>query len=132
MIVVDTSALIAITLGEDLAPQCQNALVRADRRLIAAPTLTEALIVAQGKQRLDILEELLSAIRIEVVEWTETRARAAAEGYAKYGFGSKAAALNYGDSFSYALAREFNCPILFIGNDFAQTDIASALASQHG
>lgn len=100
MIVVDTSALIAIVLEEDRAQDCENALVRANRRLIAAPTLAEALIVAGAKDRRDILDELLAVIRIEVVDWTEARALAAAEGYAKYGYGSKSAALNFGDSFS--------------------------------
>jgi ribonuclease VapC len=105
VIVVDTSALIAIVLEEDLAQACEDALVSADRRLIAAPTLTEAMIVARSKQRLDFLEDLIAGIRLEVIEWNETRARNAAAGYTKYGYGSKTNALNYGDSFSYALAR---------------------------
>jgi ribonuclease VapC len=132
VIVVDTSALIAIVLEEDLAQACEDALVSADRRLIAAPTLTEAVIVERSKQRLDFLEDLIAGIRLEVIEWNETRARNAAAGYAKYGYGSKTNALNYGDSFSYALAREFDCPLLFIGNDFSQTDVTPALDSQHG
>lgn len=78
------------------------------------------------------MEEFLAHARIEVVEWNADRARAAQLGYAKYGFGSKVNALNFGDSFPYALAMEFNCPLLFVGDDFSQTDITPAISSQHG
>ncbi|HZF96553.1 MAG TPA: type II toxin-antitoxin system VapC family toxin [Allosphingosinicella sp.] len=63
----------------------------------------------------------------EVVPLTEERARAAAEAYRTWGEGFHPAKLNFGDSFAYALAKEHDCPLLFIGNDFSKTDVKIAL-----
>ena len=63
-----------------------------------------------------------------MVPLTEAGARAAARAYRRYGKKWHATALNYGDSFAYALANEHDCPLLFVGDDFSRTDVASALA----
>jgi len=127
VIVVDTSALIAIALAEDGADRCIAALLAADRRLISAATVTEALIVAYGRDCDTAMRNLLHSDRISVEPVTAERARAAADAYRHYGKGWHAAALNYGDSFSYALAMEHACPLLFIGKDFTLTNVLSAL-----
>jgi ribonuclease VapC len=127
VIVVDTSALIAILKNEPEADDCMFALVDADRVLIAAPTLTEALIVSLLRGFGGHVEQLLAQVKLEVVPWDEKWALRAAEGYSRYGRNRHQAGLNFGDSFSYALAKEMDCPLLFVGHDFPQTDITAAI-----
>lgn len=95
--------------------------------MIAAPTLTEALIVAKRRGFEMEMAALLRALDPVVLPLTAERARAAAAAYARWGKGFAPAALNFGDCFAYALARELNAPLLFVGNDFAQTDVTPAL-----
>lgn len=127
MIVVDTSALIEIAIGAPKAMDCRRVLMEADSLLISAGTVTETLIVAAGKRVEPQMTALLDRFGFTIVPLTEERARAAARGYRCYGKVWHAAALNYGDSFAYALAKEHDCPLLFVGNDFALTDITPAL-----
>ena len=127
MIVVDTSALIAIALDEADAERCMHALHSVRPVLISAATVTETLIVAHGRECMGPVQALLDGFGLVVEPVTDTRARAAAAAYRRYGKQYHPAELNYGDSFSYALAREFDCPLLFIGNDFRQTDVTPAL-----
>ena len=61
-----------------------------------------------------------------MVPVTEHDAFKVAEAYARWGRGAHAAGLNYGDCFAYALARQRACPLLFVGEDFAETDITLA------
>lgn len=130
MIVVDTSALVEIAIGAARAHDCRRALMEADRLLISAATVTETLIVALGRSAQPQMTAILDRFGMTVVALTEKRARAAATAYSRYGKGWHAAGLNFGDCFAYALAKEHDCPLLFVGKDFARTDIESAL-SQH-
>ena len=127
MIAVDSSALMAITLGEPAADDCIRALEEADSVLIAAPTVTESLIVATARGAGQPMSDLLDGFGFTIVPLTEGRARAAAEAYAKWGKGAHAAALNFGDCFAYAVAREHDCPLLFVGEDFSKTDLQPAI-----
>lgn len=127
MIVVDTSALLAILKNEPQADACQQALAATEIILISAPTMTEAMIVAQPKGLLMPLRRLLDDIAAQCVPLSETGAREAAVAYSTWGKGIHPAGLNFGDCFAYALARERKCPLLFVGNDFSQTDIVSAI-----
>ncbi len=127
MIVVDTSALMAILLDEPLAPACTNALVAADRVLISAGTVAETLIVAERRNIGAEAEQLISDIGFEVVPVTAASARRVARAHARWGKGVHAAALNFGDCFAYELARANACPLLYVGDDFARTDVVSAL-----
>ena len=127
MIVVDTSALIAIAKNEPLADACLSALVNADQTLISAGTFAEAHIVAGRKNLTAALATLLTMTRLEVVALDEAGAMLAANAYALYGKENHKANLNYGDCFAYALAKQMNCPLLFVGNDFSQTDITQAI-----
>ena len=128
MIVVDSSALLAVLQGEARAEECRDALEVNDPLLIAAPTLTEAIIVAAGRELSGQLAELLDALPLTVVALTEERALAAGRDYIRWGKGFHRAKLNFGDSFAYALAKEHDCPLLFVGDDFARTDVKPALA----
>lgn len=75
-----------------------------------------------------LLEQLLEQVGLIVEPVTEAQVRVARTAFARYGKGSgHPARLNYGDCFAYALARQLNEPLLFVGNDFAQTDIEQAL-----
>ncbi len=126
MIAIDTSALIAILLDEPDATRCLAALDQVDDVCIAAPTVTEAMIVAARRTILPRLEELFDRLDPEIVPLTPARARAAGHAYNRYGKSFHAAALNYGDCFSYALAVERDCPLLFVGKDFGLTNVTPA------
>jgi ribonuclease VapC len=127
MIVVDTSALMAIVMEEPTADSCSDCLALADPVLISAGTLTEALIVSRMRNRQRQMEELILTVAPEVIAVTEGFARGAANAYETWGKELHRAALNFGDCFAYALAEERGCPLLFVGRDFAATDISTAL-----
>lgn len=128
MIVVDTSALIAIVNNEPESIACREALAAETQVLINAATLTEALIVARGKNCLSGLTSLIDRLPLTVIELDDIRAERAAVAYARWGKGFHKASLNFGDCFAYATANEFDCPLLYIGDDFARTDITSAIS----
>lgn len=119
--------MLAIIKGETESFRCRQALSADDNVLISAGSLTEMLIVAAGKDLLDPMQAMLAALQPTVVPLTEARARAAAGAYGRFGKGFHPAGLNFGDCFAYALAREYDAPLLFVGNDFAQTDVTPAL-----
>ena len=125
--VVDTSALMAVVLDEAEAAACRSRLAQAPRILISAVTLMEALVVAERRGVSSVLTKLLNASAPEVASVTEEAARSAATAYARWGKGVHPARLNLADCFAYALARERGSPLLYVGSDFAQTDVASAL-----
>ena len=127
MIAVDSSALMAIALVEPDAARCAQALGADAHVLISAATVAEALIVAAGRNIGAEMRRLLAETSLEVVPVTEAAARRVAAAYAKWGRGHHRARLNYGDCFSYEVANTHNCPLLFIGNDFSQTDLVSVL-----
>ncbi|WP_375429466.1 type II toxin-antitoxin system VapC family toxin [uncultured Sphingomonas sp.] len=127
MIVLDGSALFAIMLGEPDAERCQKAIERADELLLSAASLTEILVVATRKGILARARSFVERLDPKVVPLTHDRALAAGAAFERWGHRQDRAGLNYGDSFAYALAKEFDCPLLFIGNDFSLTDIRPAL-----
>lgn len=127
MIVVDTSALLAIALNEPRAMDCIEALEAATEVLISAGTLAEALIVARRKGQGTELAETVETVRFTVVPVSEAGARRVADAYDLWGKGVHPAALNMGDCFAYALAKEQGCPLLYVGEDFARTDAVAAV-----
>jgi len=127
MIVVDTSALVAIVLKEPQAQACMETLIDADALLISAGTLTELLIIASRRNCVQDVNQLMTDLNFEVVPVTQTSAYRAAQAYQRWGKGVHPARLNFGDCFAYELAMSFQCPLLYVGNDFAQTDVQSAL-----
>lgn len=126
--IVDTSALIAIVVREDGWEPLVDALERSRRTRISAMTLLELRIVlAAGLKRGDLAEELLRRYRIEPIDFTVEQSAEAAQAHQKYGRGNHAAGLNFGDCAAYATAKLAGEPLLYVGNDFAQTDVVSAL-----
>jgi ribonuclease VapC len=127
VIVVDTSALMAIVLQERLADGCKAALEADSELLISAGTFAEALIVAARRNVRDEVARLIDELGFEVVPVTAASARRAADAYERWGRGVNAAALNFGDCFAYELAKQRACPLLYVGEDFPKTDVESAL-----
>lgn len=126
MIVVDTSALMAILLGEADGERCMATLEAQAEVLISAGTLAEAMIVAGRRNIGGEMTALIEDLGFEVAPVSGSGAAKVAEAYARWGKGVHAAALNFGDCFAYALARDTGCALLFVGDDFARTDIAAA------
>lgn len=127
MIAVDTSALMAIVLGEPQGEACMTAIEQADGLLISAGTVAEALIVAARRNVADEVGALISGLGFEVVSVTAASARRVADVYGRWGKGVHPASLNYGDCFAYEVASEHDCPLLYVGDDFVQTDVRSVL-----
>ncbi len=127
--IIDTSAIIAVLFNEDDAEVYAEAIARADSCRISAATFVETAIVVEaqtrnnGGRQLDAFMRRAS-IRIESV--TEEHAYMARQAFIEFGKGRHRAGLNYGDCFSYALAKATGEPLLFKGKDFAQTDLAAA------
>lgn len=130
MIVVDTSALIAILAREPDHPHFLSLLDKVERRLVSALTYYEAGIVMRaraGAGGLDDLNDLLQEISAEIIPFDHAQATAALQAYSRYGKGiAPKARLNLGDCASYALAKGLNAPLLFKGTDFAATDVTVA------
>ena len=133
MIVLDTSAVIAIMLREPVAPRLLARLAADSDRVISTASYIEAGTVLAGRRRdptgaiLDI-EAFLANFGIALRPVDETQARIALQARIRYGRGmGHGGVLNYGDAFSYALAKILNAPLLYVGQDFATTDIKSAL-----
>lgn len=129
MIVVDTSALLAIVLKEPTAPNCAGAIEGERSVLISAGTLAEAYIVAARRHVTIELARLVDGLGLEVVTVTAASAQRMNQAYERWGRGMHPASLNFGDCFAYELAKDRGCPLLYIGNDFSQTDIESVLQS---
>lgn len=129
MIVVDSSALLCLLLGEPEADRIATALEQSPEVLIAAPTKVEAFIVAEAKlgpQGVVNLQRILRLARVETSPFNDEEAELAIEAWRTYGRGRHEAALNLGDCFAYAAARLAGAPLLFVGEDFAKTDITAA------
>ena len=129
MIAVDTSALMAMLRKEPPATACKDILDSETRPLISAATLAEALVVADRRSLGTDMRELVDAIEFEVMPVNAATAARIAEIYARWGKGVHPAGLNIIDCFAYDVARQNNCPLLYVGNDFAQTDVTSAIIS---
>ena len=127
MIAVDTSALMAIVLREPAAGSCMTALEVDDEIVISAGTLAEALIVGLGRDVQSDVLQLVTGLAMDIVAVTGASARRVGETYGRWGRGYHPAGLNWGDCFAYELAEQYACPLLYVGDDFAKTDIASAL-----
>lgn len=127
MIAVDTSALMAILLGEPQGDLCAKALETADALVMSAATLSEALIVADRRNIGAEMAALVDGLGIEIAAVTPAAARRVSSIYAVWGKGIHPAALNFGDCFAYDVAKDRDCPLLFVGDDFSRTDIACAI-----
>ncbi len=125
-IVVDTSALVSIVLGEPDAGALVEALRRHRGCAVSAASVVEAAIVVEARQGPDAardLDLLLDAVDAQVVPVDLPQVGLAVEAWRRFGKGRHPAGLNYGDCFSYALARSREAALLFKGDDFRQTDV---------
>jgi len=125
--IVDTSVVIAIALGEPSAGALRYAIGRDPRRIIASVSLLEARIVLRarwGAKAAPLLYDLVDGLGLEVAEFAEAHAKIAIGAVARFGKGMKhRARLNFGDCAVYAVAALSGEPILATGRDFAATDL---------
>jgi ribonuclease VapC len=130
MIVVDTSALTAILDREPDAASYAESIAETDSPLISAATLLELHIVMlnrHGGRAGQLVDRLIQDAGFQIEDFTAQHLELAREAYARYGKGRNSAGLNYGDCFSYALAKATGLPLLFKGSDFSKTDLVAAL-----
>lgn len=124
--IVDTSAVIAILLGEPETEAFSRALADDPKRMISAFSALESAIVIEAKKgeaggiELDLL---LHRAQIEIISLNTDQVELALTAWRKYGQGNHPAGLNIGDCCAYALAKYSGEPLLFKGTDFSQTDI---------
>ena len=129
MMVADTSALMAVLMDEPEGPLFHSAMARDGTVLVSAATAVELMIVAMGKGDTvyQSAVQLLGKFFIRLTPLDEPQMRAAVKAYQRFGKGRHPASLNFGDTFAYALATTRRLPLLFKGDDFAQTDIVLAV-----
>lgn len=131
MIVIDTSAIAAILFGGPEGPSFLEAMRGAGQVVISTATVLEARMVTYGRyghRGTVLFDDLLATGIFEQVAPDERTVELAFNAFVAYGKGSgHPAGLNYGDVFSYALAKTRNLPLLFKGDDFSKTDIQSAI-----
>ena len=123
---IDSSALVAVILGEPGSEVLLAKMKGAAIAGIGTPTLAETLIVLARRLQGDPvprLRELLRAMSVEVIPFTEEHIRAAVVAFLRFGKGRHSAALNFGDCLAYAVALVAGEPLLYVGDDFAQTDL---------
>ena len=131
MIVIDTSALVAILNHEPERTAFFQAIIAADRCLVSAVTYQEAghvLFARHGVNGMYDLEDFLALIKAEIVPHDMHLAALALEAFRRYGKGiDPKARLNFCDCAVYALAKAMQAPLLFKGDDFTATDIQACL-----
>jgi len=130
LIAVDTSALVAITNHEPERARFPAVLASEDRRLVSAVTLLETWMVTYGRfgaAGIERMEAWFDVMPLEVVSFDDAQARTAYLAFTRYGKGiNPQARLNFCDCVAYALAKTFNVPLLYKGDDFLATDARSA------
>ena len=125
MNVVDTSAIVAVLFGEPGSEGIENKLMSAPCVMSAATRVELGMVVEAktGAAGVLLLEELLARIEVLIEPVDAGLAEEALAGWRRFGKGQHPAELNYGDVFSYALAKRLGQPLLFVGDDFSQTDV---------
>lgn len=128
--ILDSSAVIAIIFGEAGYEELSRVIASGERARISDASLLESSIVAEslaGDRGIRILDTFLHRSSIVIEPFTAEQALLAREGYSDYGKGRHPAGLNFGDCFSYALAKATGEPLLFKGDDFRKTDVMPAI-----
>lgn len=128
MNVVDTSAVVAVLFGEPGSPEIERELVDSPC-IMSAATCVELGIVVEaraGPAGAQLLDELLTRVEMRIEPVDADMAHEALVCWRRFGKGRHPAGIDYGDTFSYALARRMGVPLLFVGEDFAQTDVLVA------
>ncbi len=125
MIVVDTSALIAILMDEPSAQAITDRIGQSDA-VLPAPAYLEASMVygaRKGQPGLQELDGLIADLGLTIAGFLPDHARIAQTAFMRYGKGRHPAALNFGDCMSYAVAKAGGWPLLYVGGDFGLTDM---------
>ncbi len=128
--ILDSSAVIAILQSEAERQAFLQAIIRDERRIMAAPTLLETSMVLASRilgDALPGLDEFLERTKIAVIPFTAAHAAVARDAFLRYGKGRHPAGLNFGDCIAYATAKIEREPLLFKGNDFRLTDVDAVL-----
>ncbi len=126
---LDSSALVAILFAEPGYLDLVDRILGADQVRVGAPTLVETGLVFAGRRgarAAESVEGLIVELGVSVVPFGEMEGRLAVEAFRRFGRGRHPAALNYGDCLAYATAHAAHDTLLFVGGDFAKTDIAPA------
>lgn len=127
MLLVETSTWVAMTLQEAGYERLVRTLLAEREVGIAATTLAECLLVLErreGAEGVRVLEGLLLRFEAQVIPFDAAQARLAHEAFQRYGKGRHPAGLNFGDCLSYAAAKARGAKLLYVGDDFARTDLA--------
>jgi ribonuclease VapC len=130
LMVIDTSAVVAILFDEPDQRRYGEAIEAATVRLVSAVTRVELAFVIEGRKReagRDRLERFLQLTGAEILAVTSQQAEIAVDAFRRFGRGRHRARLNIGDCFAYALAIATDDTLLFKGDDFIHTDIRPAL-----
>jgi ribonuclease VapC len=131
MIAVDSSAIVAILKLEPDFEILLRRLLQDDERAISAATLLETSVVLRTLDKASASDDALDTLvakHLSVRDVTADHVRIAREAHLRFGKGmGHPAQFNFGDCFSYALAKSLDVPLLYKGGDFAKTDIKSAL-----
>lgn len=131
--ILDSSAILAVLFEEEGYEQIVDTMAGADVLAIGAPTLVETGMVAikvfdlHGKA---LLSEFLSRWSVVVTPFDNRHWQVAGDAFIRFGKGRHPARLNFGDCLTYAAARVSDLPLLFVGDDFAKTDVVPALSSR--
>lgn len=126
---LDSSVLIALLFGEPGHLDLVDRILSADEVRVGAPTLVEASMVLSGRRRAPArgeVEGLVRELAVTIVPFGEAEWRLAVDAFARFGRGRHPAALNFGDCLAYATAAARSDTLLFVGDDFAKTDIVAA------
>jgi ribonuclease VapC len=135
LMVIDTSAIVAILFDEPDHRRYDEAIEAAQVRLVSAVTRVELSFVVEGRKGeagRERLERFFRLTGTEIVAVTPAQAEIAIEAFRRFGRGRHRAGLNIGDCFSYALAVASDDSLLFKGDDFIHTDIRPALPPASG
>ncbi len=127
--ILDSSAIVALFLQEPGHEELRHKLVEATVIVMSAATLVETAIVLSARMQKDArgsLARFIEENQVIVTPFTEAHYGLAVTAWLKYGKGRHPAALNFGDCLSYATAKAAGMPLLCVGNDFSQTDLALA------
>lgn len=125
MIVVDTSILLAILQAEPEAYRFTESLKEEEFVYLPSSVLVEAGILSINRSLLKDFQALIGVLDPEIVPLDETIAYIAADAHRVYGKGRHKANLNFGDCIVYATAKYLKMPLLYKGNDFSHTDVAT-------
>jgi ribonuclease VapC len=123
---LDSSALLAILLGESGALDLVDQVLEADSARVGAPTVVETAIVLgnrRGRPSMNEVAELIEELGVTIVPFDTTQMTAAVDAFERFGRGRHKAALNFGDCLAYATAASARDTLLSVGQDFSKTDI---------